>query len=161
MALDFPIFRSRLICDCKCTPDRLWCNNRVTLVWVASHIGITGNKRANGLAKKGVATALLGPEPAMGISRYVSRSVLRTWQSERHQDFWEEQTKTRCRQAKALLNGLYDGVIVKEIKKMNKADTSLITQLLTGHGCLNYHMFKPGISDGPSYWWCSREDETE
>uniref|UniRef100_T1I638 RNase H domain-containing protein n=1 Tax=Rhodnius prolixus TaxID=13249 RepID=T1I638_RHOPR len=42
------------------------CSNKVWLEWVPGHVGIKGNVTADVLARNGVNTSFIGPEPVLG-----------------------------------------------------------------------------------------------
>ena len=159
-ALEGPRINSRLVWDCKCVLDELTKNNDVSLVWVPGHSGIRGNEIADLLAKEAAETRLLGPEPAVGISFCLGRGRIRSWLRDQHLDYWRRETENKCRQARALLGECPGDGLAKSIRSLSRKDARLATQLLTGHGDLNYHLHKLGRSDRPDCRLCGEEEET-
>ena len=66
-ALGGPKVISGLVAGCLDALSALASLNKVTLAWVPGHWGISGNERADKLARQASAMPLLGPEPAVGI----------------------------------------------------------------------------------------------
>ncbi|XP_036138900.1 uncharacterized protein LOC118644432 [Monomorium pharaonis] len=159
-ALEGPRFNSRLVWDCKIVLDELAKNNDVGLVWVPGHSGIEGNEIADLLAKEAAETRLVGPEPAVGISFCLGRRRIGSWLRDQHLEHWRKVTGVKCRQAGALLGDCPGEDLARSMRSLNRRDARLATQLLTGHGDLNYHLYKLGSSDTPDCRWCGEEEET-
>jgi hypothetical protein len=60
-------------------PSELACLNEVTLVWVPGQRGIFGNEKPDKLARQAPAKLLLGPEPALGIPKCLTREEIKNW----------------------------------------------------------------------------------
>jgi ribonuclease HI len=78
-ALSGPKVTSRLVAECLDALFELAGLNEVTLVWVSGHGGIFGNEEADKLARQASAKPLLGPEPALGIPRCLTREAIKNW----------------------------------------------------------------------------------
>jgi hypothetical protein len=52
-------------------------------------MAIDGSEIADQLARQGSLHALMGPEPALGISAKVTRGVIRDWMSRKHEEHWQ------------------------------------------------------------------------
>jgi hypothetical protein len=63
--------------------------NEITLVWVPGHHGILGNKMADRLAGQASAMLLLGPEPALGIPKCLTREAIKSWTEYEHFSTWK------------------------------------------------------------------------
>jgi len=53
--------------------------NSVRLLWVPGHYGVPGNESVDGLAKKAVSTAFIGPEPVFGVPMCSMRAAAWAW----------------------------------------------------------------------------------
>jgi ribonuclease HI len=53
---------------------------------VPGHCGIPDNEKADKLATQGLATPLLGPEPALGIPRCSAREAIKNWLENQHRN---------------------------------------------------------------------------
>jgi hypothetical protein len=156
-ALDKHQINSKLVCDCYQTLMELANHNRVELVWVPRHEGITVNEIADHLARTGSERPFIGPEPACGISMGVAKKAIRDWMTMSHKKYWE--SLTRLRQAKGLIWGP-SAKRAKELLKLNRNELRWVVGLFTGHCHLNRHLFKFGLSDSPSCERCQDETAT-
>jgi ribonuclease HI len=77
-ALSRPKVTSELVAECLNALSALTGLNEVILAWVPWHRGILGNEEADKLARQTSAMPLPGPEPALGIPRYLARQAIRT-----------------------------------------------------------------------------------
>ena len=68
---------SQLVWECRRKLDVLSKRNKVTLVWVPGHVGISGNEKADQLAKEGAATSFVGPEPFCGVENSLVRQRIK------------------------------------------------------------------------------------
>ncbi|KAJ8910619.1 hypothetical protein NQ315_002855 [Exocentrus adspersus] len=66
-ALKSPRITSQVVLECTNSLAELGQRNKVRLVWVPGHCGVTGNKEADALARKGSTDIFTGPEPAVGL----------------------------------------------------------------------------------------------
>ncbi|XP_011698268.1 PREDICTED: uncharacterized protein LOC105456144 [Wasmannia auropunctata] len=99
-----------------------------------------------------------GPEPALGVPSCVGRAEIRGWLQERHADFWKETTKTKCRQARALLGEVPRRDLARNIRVLKRREARLVVQIYTGHGFTNYHMHRLGRCDTPVCRKCGRRN---
>ncbi|XP_036146982.1 uncharacterized protein LOC118647017 [Monomorium pharaonis] len=129
-------------------------NSRLVWDW------IKGNEIADLLVKEAAETRLLGPEPAVGISFCLGRGRIRSWLRDQHLEYWTNETEGKCRQARDLLGKYPSRDLTRGIKSLGRRDARLATQLLTGHGDLNYHLHKLGRSDTPDCRLCGEKEET-
>jgi hypothetical protein len=89
-ALSGPKVTTRLVAECLDALSELAGLNEVTLIWVPGHCGISGNEEADKLARQASAKPLLGPEPALGIPRCLTREAIRNWTEHEHYSAWKD-----------------------------------------------------------------------
>ncbi|XP_018303554.1 uncharacterized protein [Mycetomoellerius zeteki] len=159
-ALGACVFDSWLVWECKCALNRLSTGNGVALVWVPGHSGIKGNEIADELARSGSSARLIGPESALGLPSCICRAKIKGWLQDRHINYWKEETRTKCRQARALLGEMPSRDLARSIRALRRGEARLAVQIYTGHGFTNYHMHKLGHSDNPKCRKCEHEEET-
>lgn len=66
-AISSRIVDSFTVKECKMRLNRIGCANNLKILWVPSHVGITGNEKADILASAGSGGSFIGPEPHFGI----------------------------------------------------------------------------------------------
>ncbi|XP_018314104.1 uncharacterized protein [Mycetomoellerius zeteki] len=154
------VFDSWLVWECKCALNTLSTGNDVVLVWIPEHSGIRSNEIADELARSGSSARLMGPEPALGLPSCIYRTKIKGWLRDRHINYWKEETRTKCRQARVLLGETPSRNLARSIRALRRGEARLAVQIYTGHGFTNYHMHKLGHSDNPRCRKCEHEEET-
>ncbi|XP_029679486.1 uncharacterized protein LOC115245344, partial [Formica exsecta] len=144
-ALGAPITTFKLVWECRGTLEELARDNE-------------GNEAADQLARAGSETALVGPEPAVGIPHSLGKREIGRWLRNQHLASWK--SAAGCRQAKALLGDSLREGLASGIKKLSRREAGLVTRILTGHGTLNYHLQKLDISMRPNCRKCNAPEET-
>ncbi|KAJ8912826.1 hypothetical protein NQ315_014409 [Exocentrus adspersus] len=134
--------------DCRINdlrlPDaELGQRNKVRLVWVPGHCGVTGNEEADAIARKGSTDFFTGPEPAVGLPYSYPQSSIDNWTREKCQEDWSR--GIGLRQAGLLIKGP-GAAATRSLVSLNRANIKIITGLLTGHGRLNKHLNTIGFS---------------
>lgn len=156
-ALGSYVVTSKLAWDCVNRLNELGSRNTLTIYWVPGHNDIYGNEMADELARKGSATALLGPEPFCGVNSRLAEDVLRTNFRSSWEDFWSE--TPGCRQAKSLLGPL-NTKRSKSLLNLSRNKIRIITAFLTGHCGLNKHLKVMGLREDAECRFCKSSDET-
>jgi hypothetical protein len=130
----------------------------VGLFLVPGRAGVCGNEIADGLARGGSVRSLLGPEPALGVSRSDIRRKLRCWLHRQHWAIWRDLADT-LRRARELISGPCPGTRTK-LLTFNRNQSRVVTGLLTGHNTLRRHLHLMGLLDSPLCRKCGVRDET-
>jgi len=104
-----------------------------------------GNETAKGLAREGNVHHLVGPEPALGVSRQITRT--KRWIDNQHIAVWWNLTSTQ-RQAQKLISGPSPTADTR-LLSFNRRKSRVITGLLTGHNSLRRHLYIMGLIDSP------------
>jgi hypothetical protein len=138
---------SPLVYQCQKALNDISTRHVVGLLWVPGHAGVQGNEIADGLAREGSAMGLLGPKPALGVSRCDIRRKLRCWLISQHQAIWRDLDNI-LRQARELISGPCLGTRNK-LLSFNRNQSRVVTGLLTGHNTLCRHLHLMGILDSP------------
>lgn len=155
-ALDSYSFESKLVWECSSSLKQLARSNRVTLMWVPGHEGISGNEIADELARAGAEQPFIGPEPFCGTSRSHLMEELREWENDVKNNYWNN--IPGIRQGKRFL--AFSKKKAKEVLTLSKTELRTLTGLFTGHCPLRYHLNKIGKSDNRVCRFCSDDDET-
>lgn len=149
--------RSQLVNVCRSLLEDLSTVNNVFIVWVPGHSGITGNERADELARSGAAIEFVGPEPALPISPCLVRRRISSWAESAHKVIWDN--LDTCRQTKLYLKEPSIKVS-KYLLDHSKQNCSILVRALTGHCKLNYHMATVRLAESFSCDSCNAEYET-
>jgi ribonuclease HI len=124
----------------------------LTLHWVPSHQGIEGNEAADDLAKREM--RFVGPEPSMAVSGATVKLAVRNWARKEHEILWTR--TTGCRQSKLFLRRpLAPPGIVGLLKA--RSSVRLLTQIITGHNTLQYHLRNMGLAETANCLQCGHE----
>ncbi|XP_048006780.1 uncharacterized protein LOC125242117 [Leguminivora glycinivorella] len=92
---------SSLVRECREELNSIGKHRSVTVAWVPGHQGVTGNEKADELARAGAETEFLGPEPALPMSADVTKGVIERIKEMEAQRAWERETS--CRQTKMMI----------------------------------------------------------
>jgi hypothetical protein len=127
-------------------------------MWVPGHCGILGNEKADEIARKGAAKLLLGPEPALGITKCSAREAIKNWTECQHSTTWNNLPGHK--HGKLFINGpckkKADGLI-----KLSRNQLRSVDAFLTGHAPVRKHLNTMGLFEGdPSCRLCGSETET-
>ena len=157
-AIGNPVIHSRTVLECLESLKALGRHNNLTLMWVPGHQGITGNERADELAKTGGVEQFIGPEPALGLPLGGLRNALDRWTATRHAQHW--QATAKLRQSKLFIKSPL-GRKARELISLDRTSLRTLISLFTGHCTLRRHLHIMGVSqDSPRCRLCGEEDET-
>ncbi|KAJ8914685.1 hypothetical protein NQ315_017384 [Exocentrus adspersus] len=155
-ALKSPRITSQVLLECTNSLAELGQRNKVRLVWVPGHCGVTGNEEADALARKGSTDIFTGPEPAVGLPYSYPQGSIDNWTREKCQEDWSR--GIGLRQARLLIKEL-GAAATRSLVSLNRANIKIITGLLTGHGRLNKHLNTIGLSPDSRCRLCRTSDE--
>ncbi|KAJ8914731.1 hypothetical protein NQ315_017441 [Exocentrus adspersus] len=142
-ALKSPRITSQVVLECTNSLAELGQRNKVRLVWVSGHCGVTGNEEADALARKGSSDTFTGPEPAVELPYSYPQGSIDNWTREKCQVDWSR--GIGLRQARLLIKGP-GAAATRSLVSLNQANIKIIIGLLTGHGRLNKHLNTIGLS---------------
>lgn len=157
LALDSNVVSSKLVEDCMARLNVLGHRNRVILRWVPGHAGIIGNERADELARGGANGTQQGPEPFCGIPKSMAQRALMDSCFEIATRLWAE--SPGMVHSKVLIRA-YDKRLTTQVRALSRNNLRTVVRALTGHCCLNKHMFNLRLSETRTCRRCGEYDET-
>ena len=145
------------VLECKKLVNKVGEANTICINWIPGHTGQLGNEIADRLAKLGADMEADGAEPRVAISQCVIKSATEKWFRNRQDQDW--QNRVDCRQTKLVLpaTGHRWGQCTKYL---NRNEMRILTQIATGHGCLQRHKFNMGLVDRPNCELCGEETDS-
>jgi hypothetical protein len=100
----------------------------------------------------------VGPEPSLGVSRQNIRRKIKRWMDNQHLARWRGLGSIQ-RQVRELISAPSPGAKTR-LLFFNRAQSRVVTGLLTGHNTLRRHLHLMGLPNIPSCRRCGVEDET-
>ena len=159
LSLDSYIVKTKTVLDSKNSLNTLGAGNDIRISWIPSHIGILGNEVADKLAKRGSYLTGEGPEPFLPtVSKAHIKSLIRKWSEEKHQERWSRPS-VDFKETKMLLPYIRNKAW-KTIKGKGRRGAMYATQILTGHACVQKHLFKMNFADNPGCRKCDHKRES-
>jgi hypothetical protein len=122
----------------------------VGLYWVPGPAGVRGNEIADRIARGSSALKLVGPEPALEVSRPDIHRRIKRWLVNQHWIWWQGLGDTQ-RQARDLISGPCLGAKTRFLS-FNRTQSRAVTGLLSGHNTLRRHLHLMGLSDSQFEW---------
>ena len=116
-------------------------NNKVRIEWVKGHANVTGNELADCLAKQGAEMTATGERVNLevGMPRCEAVGRIKSYYRKVWDKRWQE--NVFCRQTRIFIPHVTDRNVYKMIEFRRKS-LNLITQVMTGHALVAYHMGK-------------------
>ena len=129
------------------------------LMWVPGHVDFEPNERADAEAKK---AAQGDSSPAKYLPAFLrkhlpfSSSALQQEYTARLQKRWKRRWKSSPRylHLKSIDNSAPSKKYLRLVRDLERGQSSLLTQLRTGHIALNQHLFRLRKSESPSCPYC-------
>lgn len=147
-------FVSALLVDCFNVLQQIASIRPVTVLWVPGHTGITGNEKADDLARSGSKETFIGPEPCIPVSTSIQFHMIKNWKKERFMNHW--QSLNTARQARISITPNLNNA--KYYLSLSRHNLKRLTEVLTGHNKLNKHLHTMGLTASPN---CNECDDPE
>ena len=157
-AINKYIINSQCVLSTKNDLNLLSSTNKTSLIWLPSHCNHLGNEVADRLAKRGAYNTGDGPEPFLPVSRSYIKNIIRKWGERKHQKRWQSTTED-YKETRLMLPKIKNNSW-KFIKGRNRRGAMYCTQILTGHGSVNKHLFKMKLADSPNCRKCDNNRES-
>lgn len=137
--------KSKLVADCRRALSKiLQSDNRyLELVWVPGHVGVTGNEKADQLAREGSEKLPIGPEPFLPLGPASIKAAFANRLYLDSQQYWVKiPGLTHSKSALPGFNSKFGLHLIKHRRPFGRA----VTALLTGHGPFRDHLAKMGLN---------------
>jgi ribonuclease HI len=147
---------SPLVHQCQRALNDISARHVVRLYWVPGHATVRGNGIADG-ARDGSGQGFLGPEPVLGVSSRDVQNRHGPWLNNQHCASWNDPS-TILRQARELISGPNRSNMAKFLF-LNRTQSRVVTDFLTGHNTLRMHLFLLGLANSPMCRGCGMKEE--
>ena len=150
---------SKCVLECKETLNQLAQTNKININWIPGHQGQLGNEVADRLAKRGADLMIEGPEPIIPAATANIKQFVKQWAEKTHQKKWER--RKDCRQSKIFVEQVQNKIWKTIVRQcFSRKETRWITQIMTGHACLNRQLFIMKLEDSPTCDFCEEGEES-
>jgi hypothetical protein len=85
---------SPLVQQCQKALNDISTHHSVGLIWVPKHSWRSGIETADEITKEGTVHQFIGPEPALGVSKQLTRRI-KCWIDNWHMAIWQVLTRTQ------------------------------------------------------------------
>ena len=143
--------------ECQKTFNDISTRHAAGLYWVPGRAGIRGEKIAGKPATCGSIQKFVGPEPSLGVSRQNIKNKIKRWVDNQHLTMWRVPGGTQ-RQAQKLISGP-SPTSKTRLLSLNRAQSRVVTGLLTGHNTLRRHFYFMGLFNNSTRRMCVTEEE--
>lgn len=150
-------FMSASALECRDALDTLSRRCQVTLKWVPGHIGVEGNEAANELARLASSTMVTGPEPVIPVSLSTLQSFITQWKRKTFEYYWKNVDTARQAKNCITICPKYS----KYFLTLSRRNIKRLTDILTGHCSLNYHLKLLGYKSSPDCEKCGDVETAE
>lgn len=156
-ALQGYIFRSALLLDCWEIMQRASQTTPITLIWIPSHRGFSGNEAADLLAREGSTTPFIGPEPAIRVPYSNLKLRITSWRKNSFKRYWDSTVIAGQSKKCISISDRY----MKYFLSLSRCNLSRILGVLTGHCPLNKYLHLIGRIDSPLCHQCGEIETAE
>lgn len=132
-------------------------NNAITIAWCPSHSGITGNEKADELAKIGLQKYDIDIDVAVGeqiienkLSLWGSKTAVKTWNN----------SKGKLEHSKTCITP-FNGKKANSLLNLSRAGMRTIIGLTTGHACTNAYLMLIGKGTNEQCRFCKVPNSRE
>jgi ribonuclease HI/retron-type reverse transcriptase len=139
------------------TLNSIGSTNKVTVHWVPGHSNITGNDRADELARTGSDSRPTGPEPFLPFSKNHSNSEIRNLMISQHQAQYEDNELSEKGKIPILI---YFSKYKYKFSALPATHQKWLTWVLSGHSPLFYFQHRIGKAYSQYCEFCQQEPET-
>jgi len=147
-----------LVQECQKTFNDISTRHAAGLYWVPGHAGVRGKVIAGKLATCGSIQKFVGPAPSLGVSRQNIKNKIKRRVDNQHLAMWRGPGSTQ-RQAQKLISDP-SPTSKTRLLSLNRAQSKVVTGLLTGHNTLRRHFYFIGLFNNPTRRMCGTEEET-
>ena len=156
-ALNSSTVQSKLVKETISNLNVLGTHSNTVIKWVPGHMGVTGNERADELARQGSSALPIGPPPFVPIPAGSIKQEINNLHREQHQKLYDKEKISP--KGKAWVSNILATNNPSRLTH-NTRDTRILTWLYSGHSPLGYFQNKTGNFSSPNCRECPGTEET-